>query len=112
MPQRHRPELSESVAGEKLTGYRRLPRTFGSNRVCSAAGCGTRLSMYNAESLCSTHAAHHVAASASARAATATRPTALGMSPAAAGMGQARSTRARPERRGADAGDGRRRAVA
>ncbi|HTZ08897.1 MAG TPA: hypothetical protein VMB72_07485 [Acidimicrobiales bacterium] len=59
MPQRHRPELSESVAGEKLTGYRRAPRTFGAHRVCSAPGCDTRLSMYNAGALCSSHAVHH-----------------------------------------------------
>ena len=63
MPQRHRPELSESVAGEKLTGYRRLPRTFSTNRTCGASGCGTRLSMYNGGSLCSAHATHAVAPS-------------------------------------------------
>jgi hypothetical protein len=56
MPQRHRPELSESVAGERLVGYRRSARTFGRDRTCAHRGCTTRLSMYNSGSLCALHA--------------------------------------------------------
>jgi len=56
MPQRHRPELSESVAGERLVGYRRSARTFGRNRTCAHGGCATRLSMYNSGTLCAVHA--------------------------------------------------------
>ena len=56
MPQRHRPELSESVAGERLVGYRRSARTFGRNRTCAHRGCTTRLSMYNSGTLCAVHA--------------------------------------------------------
>ena len=41
MPQRHRPELSESVTGEPLVGYRRTPRTFRADRVCEVSGCTT-----------------------------------------------------------------------
>ena len=55
MPQRHRPELSESVAGERLVGYRRSARTFGRDRTCTHHGCTTRLSMYNSGSLCALH---------------------------------------------------------
>lgn len=55
MPQRHRPELSEAVSGERLVGYRRSIRTFGTDRTCAFEGCTTRLSRYNSGSLCSTH---------------------------------------------------------
>jgi len=58
VPQRHRPELSEAVAGEPLLGYRRTPRTYRSDRVCEAAGCSTKLSIYNDASFCSTHGPH------------------------------------------------------
>jgi hypothetical protein len=57
MPQRHRPELSEAVAGERLVGYRRSIRTYAKNRECAHKGCGTRLSIYNSGSLCAAHAA-------------------------------------------------------
>jgi len=60
MPQMHRPELSESVAGEPLVTYRRTPRTFGADRVCAAPGCTTRLSIYNDGTVCSAHASHRV----------------------------------------------------
>ena len=60
MPQRHRPELSESVMAEPLVGTRRSPRTFGSDRVCDAPGCLTRLSIYNGGSFCASHSAHRV----------------------------------------------------
>jgi len=57
MPQRHRPELSEVVAGEHFVGYHRSARTFGRDRVCAHDGCATRLSMYNSGTLCAVHAA-------------------------------------------------------
>ena len=60
MPQRHRPELSESVAGEPLIGYRRAPRTFRSDRVCDVPGCSTRLSIYNDGSCCAAHASYRM----------------------------------------------------
>ena len=60
MPQRHRPELSESVVGEPLVGYRRAPRTFRPDRVCDAPGCSTRLSIYNDGTFCSAHGPHQV----------------------------------------------------
>lgn len=56
MPQRHRPELSEAVAGERLVGYRRSARTFPRGRTCAWEGCATRLSMYNSGRLCAVHA--------------------------------------------------------
>jgi hypothetical protein len=57
MPQRHRPELSEAVAGERLVGYRRSARTFAQGRTCQHPGCTTRLSIYNSGKLCALHAA-------------------------------------------------------
>ena len=62
MPQRHRPELSEAVAGERLVGYRRSARTFGGGRTCQHDGCTTRLSIYNSGKLCAVHAAFRAAA--------------------------------------------------
>ena len=56
MPQRHRPELSELVMGEPLVGYRRSARTYGTDRRCAHEGCITRLSIYNAGTLCAVHA--------------------------------------------------------
>ena len=56
MPQRHRPELSEAVGGERLKGYRRSTRTFGRDRICAFGGCSTKLSMYNSGRLCAVHA--------------------------------------------------------
>jgi hypothetical protein len=56
MPQRHRPELAESIAGEPLIGYRRVPRTFRPDRTCAAPDCMTHLSIYNADDYCATHA--------------------------------------------------------
>lgn len=58
MPQMHRPELSESVAGEPLVTHRRTPRTFGTDRVCEVPGCTTRLSIYNDGTVCSAHGSH------------------------------------------------------
>ena len=55
MPQRHRPELVESIAGEPLVAYRRAPRTFRAGRVCAAHGCTTHLSIYNSGKYCATH---------------------------------------------------------
>ena len=61
MPQRHRPELSEAVAGERLVGYRRSARTFAQGRTCQHGGCTTRLSIYNSGKLCALHAAYKAA---------------------------------------------------
>jgi hypothetical protein len=55
MPQRHRPELSESVSGEAPVTYRRTPRTFRPGRTCAAAGCPTVLSIYNSGKFCAVH---------------------------------------------------------
>lgn len=55
MPQRHRPELSEAVAGERLVGYRRTARTFSPDRVCAQPRCTTRLSIYNSGTRCAVH---------------------------------------------------------
>ena len=55
MPQRHRPELSESVSGEPMVTYRRTPRTFASGRTCAVAGCPTVLSIYNSGKRCAAH---------------------------------------------------------
>jgi hypothetical protein len=60
MPQRHRPELSESVSGEHLVTYRRTARTFSAGRTCSTAGCLTVLSIYNSGKHCAAHAAHRL----------------------------------------------------
>jgi hypothetical protein len=57
MPQRHRPELSEAVMGERLVGHRRSARTFAKDRVCAHEDCGTKLSIYNSSNLCAAHAA-------------------------------------------------------
>lgn len=55
MPQRHRPELSESIAADPLGSYRRLPRTFGSGRKCAELECTTLLSIYNGAKHCAAH---------------------------------------------------------
>jgi hypothetical protein len=55
MQPRHRPETSESVMAEPFQGYRRSPRTFAADRICLAAGCTTRLSIYNGDSFCAAH---------------------------------------------------------
>jgi hypothetical protein len=57
MPVRHRSELSEAVAGERLVGYRRSARTFAKDRFCAHRGCETKLSIYNSGTLCAAHAA-------------------------------------------------------
>ena len=57
MPQRHRPELSEAVTGERLVGHRRSARTFAQGRTCDFSGCTTWLSIYNSGKLCAVHAA-------------------------------------------------------
>ena len=55
MPERHRPELSESVSGEPLVTYRRSPRTFHPGRTCAMPGCPTVLSIYNGGQRCAAH---------------------------------------------------------
>src|ERR1700676_1171747 len=55
MPQRHRPELSESVAAEPLSTYRRTARAFSSGRRCVEPGCLTVLSIYNGGKHCAAH---------------------------------------------------------
>jgi len=68
MPQRHRPDPSESVAGEPLAGHLRTRRTFRADRVCEAPGCSTRLSIYNTDTVCSAHSGHRLRASREPRA--------------------------------------------
>ena len=60
MPQRHRPELSETVSGEHLVTYRRTARTFSAGRTCATSGCLTVLSIYNGGKHCAAHAAHRL----------------------------------------------------
>ncbi len=55
MPERHRSELVESIAGEPLVNYRRAPRTFRRDRICAAPECSTHLSIYNPGAYCSAH---------------------------------------------------------
>lgn len=43
-----------SVAAE-LIGSQSRPPSYAEGRVCAMAGCGTRLSIYNAERYCSLH---------------------------------------------------------
>jgi hypothetical protein len=37
------------------TEGKRMIRSFGDNRICTAAGCETRLSRYNPDDCCSVH---------------------------------------------------------
>jgi len=55
MLQRHRPELSESVAADPLGSDRRMPRTFSSGRTCAEPECTTLLSIYNGAKHCAAH---------------------------------------------------------
>jgi hypothetical protein len=55
MPQRHRPELSDSVAADPLGTYRGTPRTFSPGRCCAEPGCTTVLSIYNGAKHCAAH---------------------------------------------------------
>jgi hypothetical protein len=43
------------VGGTLFTGHERPSRTFPEGRVCSAKGCGTRLSIYNDGAFCFLH---------------------------------------------------------
>jgi hypothetical protein len=63
MPQRHRPELSESVTGEHFVTYRRTPRTFSTGRTCARSGCSTVLSIYNGGKHCAAHVSHRLSPS-------------------------------------------------
>jgi hypothetical protein len=60
MPQPHRPELSESVTADLVGAPRRTPRTFRPGRTCAAAGCLTRLSIYNGAKHCAAHNPKHL----------------------------------------------------
>jgi hypothetical protein len=62
MTQRHRPELSESVAADPVVTYRRTPRTFGRGRTCAVPGCRTILSIYNGGKHCGPHHPSQLAA--------------------------------------------------
>lgn len=44
------------MKGRQPTGARPCQRSFAVDRVCAAAGCSTRLSVYNASNLCWQHA--------------------------------------------------------
>lgn len=43
------------IRAEAVTGLPEPPETHPVGRVCAEAGCGTRLSRYNAADLCSRH---------------------------------------------------------
>jgi hypothetical protein len=60
MPQRHRPELSDSVSADPLGRYRRTPHTFGPGRTCAGSGCLTVLSIYNSSKHCAAHSPNHL----------------------------------------------------
>ena len=60
MQPRHRPEASQSIMAEAFLGARRSPRTFRADRICAAPGCATRLSIYNAGSVCASHNPHRI----------------------------------------------------
>ena len=48
------------LRGELVRRLPTLSRTYRKGRVCSAEGCGTRLSIYNASRLCWQHEPLHV----------------------------------------------------
>ena|SRR5579872_5931240 len=60
MPQRHRPELSDSVSAEPVGTNRRTPRTFRPGRQCAVPGCQTLLSIYNGAKHCAAHNPTHL----------------------------------------------------
>jgi hypothetical protein len=60
MPQRHRPELSDSVSAEPVGTNRRTPRTFRPGRRCAVPGCQTLLSIYNGAKHCAAHNPTHL----------------------------------------------------
>jgi hypothetical protein len=47
--------VAESVTAEPLIAYRRAPRTFRRDRICSTLHCVTHLSIYNAGDYCAVH---------------------------------------------------------
>jgi hypothetical protein len=55
MPQRHRPELSDSVVADPVGSYTRAARTFRPDRRCATPGCLTVLSIYNGAKHCAAH---------------------------------------------------------
>ncbi len=48
--------MSTNVSASRPTGRRRKLKTYGNDRVCSEASCSTRLSKYNRNTECHTHA--------------------------------------------------------
>ncbi len=48
--------MSTHVSASRPTGRRRKAKTYGDKRVCAEEGCSTRLSTYNRNTQCHTHA--------------------------------------------------------
>jgi hypothetical protein len=48
--------MSTNLSASRPTGRRRKLKTYGDDRVCSEEGCSTRLSKYNQNTECHTHA--------------------------------------------------------
>jgi len=51
--------MSTNVSATRPTGRRRKVKTYGEARVCSTEDCSTRLSKYNRNTECHTHAPRH-----------------------------------------------------
>lgn len=48
--------MDQAVSGSRLGQSYRSPKTYTKNRVCAHRSCSTKLSMYNARTLCRVHA--------------------------------------------------------
>ena len=48
--------MSTNVSASRPSGRRRKLKTYGEARVCNTHGCSTRLSKYNRNTECHTHA--------------------------------------------------------
>jgi hypothetical protein len=54
------PEIPHAIGAGIVTPPRARPvRRFGQGRTCRAAGCSTRLSVYNASPFCWVHESRH-----------------------------------------------------
>lgn len=45
-----------AIRGARVATGSRRPRRYGTGRVCSVPGCGTRISVYNPRETCFVHA--------------------------------------------------------
>jgi len=48
--------MQDTMRATSAGRARRRPKTYGENRVCADSGCETRLSRYNRETRCFSHA--------------------------------------------------------